>query len=77
MQIHKQTQTSTVGDAWSKAGDRGRCGCYSVFLILSLLFSLFCALSNKLLTSRDGVKSRSVDELYKWRARQDRRAGMD
>ncbi|KRZ83155.1 hypothetical protein T08_9574 [Trichinella sp. T8] len=41
-----------------------RCGCYFVFLISSLLFTLFCALSNKLLTSRNGLKSRSADERY-------------
>ncbi|KRX53322.1 Gypsy retrotransposon integrase-like protein 1 [Trichinella sp. T9] len=58
--------TSTGGDAKSEAGDRVRCGCYFVLLILSFLFSLFCALSNKILISRDGLKSRSTDERYKW-----------
>ncbi|KRX14719.1 hypothetical protein T07_7838, partial [Trichinella nelsoni] len=63
MQI-KRLMTSTVGAAKSEADDCVRRGCYSVFLIGSLLFSLFCALSNKLLTSCDGLKSRSADERY-------------
>ncbi|KRX12385.1 hypothetical protein T07_10683, partial [Trichinella nelsoni] len=39
----------------SKVGDCVLCGCYSTFLILSLFDSLFCALSNKHLTSHDGL----------------------
>ncbi|KRY38245.1 hypothetical protein T01_7400 [Trichinella spiralis] len=62
--------TLTVGDAKSEAGDRVGCDCYFVFFILSLLFSLFCALSNKLLTSHNGLKSRSAEERYTMNASQ-------
>ncbi|KRY31617.1 hypothetical protein T01_11888 [Trichinella spiralis] len=48
-------RTTTVGDARSEVGDCVLCSFYSTFLILSLLDSLFCALSNKHLTSHDGL----------------------
>ncbi|KRX42982.1 hypothetical protein T05_5176 [Trichinella murrelli] len=57
-------RTSSVGDTKSAAGDCVRCGCYSVFVISSLLFTLFCVLFNKDFASRDGLKSRSADERY-------------
>ncbi|KRX12523.1 hypothetical protein T07_12993 [Trichinella nelsoni] len=57
----------TVCIVMSEVSDCALCCCYSVFLILSLLYSLLCALYNGHLTCGDRQKSLSAGLRYKWR----------
>ncbi|XP_003382322.1 conserved domain protein [Trichinella spiralis] len=54
-------RTSTVGDTKSEAGDCVWCGCYSVFVISSLLLTLF--------HFSPWSESRSADERYMFETR--------
>ncbi|KRY50954.1 hypothetical protein T03_2785 [Trichinella britovi] len=74
-QFLEALMTSSERDTKSGTGDCVRCGCYSDFVISSLLFTLFCVLFNKDFTSRDGLKSRSADERYMFETRSAKKCG--